>query len=745
MNNQKKQEFHEKLSTLLALLDKGQFYCEKNNLSLKSYLGIEKHASWKALGTAIQCHLADYSPELLIEPESLGKGAFIKAVLKLIKELNEEGDPFHIMGGEIDASTYHLDIGVLNDKLNALTPQTPLGKKFLELLQKNSLKCTDVGLVKKVVDAILNKFNDRSYLVKHYDKYKAIYGLKENMINEENLLESVEIYASSLKADVAIFQENLHNCVATAINDLRYKPNRDREKKEEEKEEEQRYKFKTAYANWRASQSEICSGIISHDTKTDSICSMSKAAFFSALIEASKNWEQSQPQLANELRVKIMASLDKESQVKDFVSAMSHGLLSISTSEELIYQNWKKSQIMPSFDDLKTAIITSVDGTSPYNFIGEYVEWAASVSAAVDCLNLSPNQQFVMDKLLDEFKGLFSNKELSFFYGTFEQKMQQLSTEFPALSEVSQVWQATLYEVAVKSNAIKSHYDNLSFSEKQGIEQLSGTLTTIANIETVKKHFIACKRPVVTTKVLLAKGEPVNLTIKLKDGTVLMNTIHTKMEAVNKLVFVAPTGVSLSAANKNGYQFSTKDFFVQSPVFHDKEGVTCYFEFKITYSKNKGSVTSGTERGNEYSMETGSEKSKTDVDIDVTNNTWGVEGEIVPGWLTKPVSLLLGGQLSGSYSHEDGQEVGTEETEGTFSTIGYLRSNTSISQTTKNKGVHTGFMLVKGHVYAHNQNEEVIHVDVFVDENNGITSPASREPLSVEVETTENEVMRWKR
>lgn len=708
-------------------------YCKDNNIDLKDFLTAEEYQQYQADVVLMKKYISTIKTGALTtkqeaentkgDPDNISKGEFLKAASEVLKELIEAKDPFNILDSKlINSSTYTIDTEKLKTSFKKLNPKTPLGIKFLEFLNKNIETCNTVDKTVQVLSTILNKLNDKSYLLKHYKTNQETY----NQTSSNEGLNLAEIFASDLRGDFGNLQHSIKTCVANAINDPSFSLN----KETKEKEELERKEFQKAFANWKAKQDEICSSIISHDTKTDSVCSMSKAAFFTALVEVSNDWQKTQPLLAKELRVNIMAEIKEDAQVKDFVNAMSKALLSINTPEDYIYANWQKSQIMPSFSALKTAIITSTDGTSPYNFIGEYVEWAAGVSGALDSLKLPRNQQFETDKLLSEFKTLFSKKELSFFYPTFENRLKKLGDKFPALSEVNQAWQTTLYEVAIKGDSVKLHYDALSYSEKQSmnINNISDTLYTIASPETIQAAFINCKKTPVRSQKL-AKGENLNLTIELENGTILNHTIETKIVKIDGRACAIPTNISLATSNKGGYTFEQKNFYAKDPTDLEGKGFDTDFEFEILFSKNKGTIMKGTESASEFSIEGGGEKSKTDVDIRTANHT--LSGEV------------SGKVITGGYSYENGSEKGTEETTATFNSIGYAQSSSDTKEKTLDKGVETGFILVKAYIHSYDYNVEgtfMVNVEIQV---NGITSPDFKGQVPKTTTTTQKQLLHW--
>jgi len=736
MKNAQDQELHQAVQSNIQKIKAIQKHCKENNIDLKTVLSEKELKQFladinylKIIAPEIKNNLLEINvPSIEGDPNNIGKGEFVKVASLILKELIQAKDPFNILDANlINNGAYTINSVELAKKLSSLKPDTPLGIKFMEFFQNNISACTTVNKTKKVLDAIINKLNDKSYLLKHYvsnqDKY--------NQSNSSDELGLSEIFASSLRGDFGNLQHSIKTCVANAIDDPSFSLNKETKEKEElkkEKEELERKEFQKAFAAWKAKQDEICSSIISHDTKTDSVCSMSKAAFFTALVEVSNDWQKSQPLLAKELRINIMAEIKEDAQVKDFVNAMSKALLSINTPENYIYRNWQKSQVMPSFSALKTAIITSTDGTSPYNFIGEYVEWAAGVSGALDSLKLPLRQQFIMDKLLTEFDKLLSKKELNFFYPTFESKIKKIADKYPSLREVSEAWQTTLYEVAIKSDSVKLHYDALSHSEKQNINNISDTLNTIASLDTIKAAFIASKKPSVKSQKL-AKGENLNLTIELENGTILNHTIQTQIVKIDGRACAVPTDISLAASNKDGYTFQQKNFYAKDPTDLEGKGFDTDFEFEILFSKNKGTIMKGTESGSEFSAEGGGEKSKTDVDIDVTNNTWTAEGSVFV--------------VTGDYSHEDGHEVGTEETTSTFHSIGYAQSSSDTKEKTLDKGIETGFILVKAYIHSYDYDPSgtfMVNVEI---QTKGITSPNFKGQIPKKTTTTQKERLRW--
>ncbi|BDS11155.1 hypothetical protein [Aureispira anguillae] len=683
-------------------------------------------------------------------PEALGKGAFIRAALKLLKELSQAGDPFHILEGAVNNNAYTIDTEKLIINLSSIKPQTPLGNKFMELLQKNATKCITIDKVKKVLIAILKKLNDRAYLAKHYDAHKVTYLTKEEMTDE---LEGSEIFELDLKVDFTAFEKSIATCIATAINDPAYEPNIEkikgaaRERKEEEEALANKLNnFQQSYEAWVKEQKKICTTIISADTKTDSSILMPKTKFMAMLLKESKVWEQAQPELTQELLRHIVNKLSKEEMsIKEFVNAMSAAITEIQTPLPIIASNWFKRPKLPEYYSLKTAIIANNSGYGEYDLMEEYLVWFREVGAAVDSLKLGSNQQFIVAKIFEKTKKLFEGKqELDFFYTPFETKLKgtldKNSGSYCSLKQLSYAWTESLYDVIINSGQLRDSLHHLTDQEQGAkIEALSDTLLGVASVERIQRVFLACKRPMVKTEAL-AKGELLSSLGWFNDGTEFSLGLSTTVERVEGIPFINPVEASIAIGQngKLGYVFELSDFSMQSPIINGKEGVTVYFEYKIGYTKDRGSLTVGNEQGTEKGKEEDSYQEETIVNMNNWNTSTEGDVDIKSGGLLK-LLVDAGGQVSGSIG--GGQEWGTEKTSGSTVVLSSTKSLTSSESRTKEDGIETGFFWIEGNVYSFDLDNSGGTLNVQITQ---IASPKTRGLLTISVpQRPSTKTLRW--
>lgn len=722
-------------------------YCKENNIELNTLLSNEQKKQMKEGIAFLQTFVPIAKKAELAQPismdgeEAIPKGVFLRTVKARLDSLITSS------GMEVikeDLNKYSLDLSLFTQFMNKIPLKTPFAKELRERILSKSTNT--VESIFDAVNRVVGEYNNKNgkLLKEHYSN-------SEEGSNYKEFYKQEEVIISDLVSDLDKFTGLLDDCIMEAIDDPAYPPNKEKaaklaeelEKKKKELEDEID-EFKQVYADWIVEQEKICSGIISTDTKTDSIFNVSKKIFLAMLIKKSNAWSTAQPELTEELRSFIATAINKEdsSTVRSFVLAMSQSLNDIKTPKEVLFKNWKEAPDMPSFYGLKTAIIAITSGTSQYDLSGEYMEWAATVGGAMDSLNVSENQQFVTGKLLKEFKTLFNKPEVEFFYPVFEQKLQTIQKVYPTAKEVSRVWQTTLYDVIVKGEAMSDQFEIIEEGKKKNfITNLSKRLSTIAGKDTIKKVFEGCKRPALKKKPL-ANGVPLTLNLTLNDGTILTNTFSTKIIRINgKTVCVVPENVAVSASSgKWGYSFEKTNFFTQSPIEKDEETVLTYFQFKIEFSKGRGSVAKGTETSSEYGTEGGWEKSVNEVEMRNWNNSAHGETTVSSGKLAK---LFVDGEVTGGYAREWGGESGTETTNGTFGSLSYSSGSAKSTEVTTDKGNDTGFILIKGSVRTYDYDKTgTVKVDLDVQQKD-LSSPDPKGFAPVDLKMTTKKEIKW--
>lgn len=724
-------------------------YCKEHNIELNALLSSEQKKQMKEGITFLKTFVpkvkkAELAAQVSMDEEDvIPKGVFLKTVKARLDSLITSSGMELIRD---DLNRYSLDLSLFTQLINKIPLKTPFAKELREKILSKSTHT--VESIARAVNRVVGEYQNKNgkLLKEHYSS-------SEEGSNYKEFYKQEEVIIADLISDLDNLTGLLDDCIIESIDDPNYPPNKEKaaklakelEKKQKELEDEID-EFKQVYADWVVEQEKICSGIISTDTKTDSIFNVSKKIFLAMLIEKSNVWSKAQPELTEELRSFIAAAINKEdsSTIRNFVLAMSQSLNDIKTPKDVLFKNWKEAPDMPSFYGLKTAIIAITSGTSQYDLSGEYMEWAASVGGVLDSLKVSESQQFVTEKLLKGFQELFNKPEVEFFYPVFEQKLQAIQKAYPTTKEVSRVWQTTLYDVIVKGDAMNDQFELIEEGKKKAfITNLSKRLTTITGEDTIKKVFERCKRPVLKKKAL-ANGVPLALSLTLNDGTILTNTLSTKIIRINgKRVCVVPENVVLSASSGEwGYSFKESNFFAQSPIEKDEEMVVTYFQFKVEFSKGRGSIAKGTETSSEYGTEGGWEKSVNEVEMRNWNNSAHGETTVSSGKLAK---LFVDGEVTGGYAREWGGESGTETTNGTFGSLSYSRGSANSTEVTTDKGNDTGFILIKGSLLSYAYDEVgTVKVDLDVQKKD-LSSPNPKGFAPVNLQMTKKKEIKWEK
>lgn len=704
-------------------------YCKAKGIDLNTLLNQEQKVQMKSAMTFLKEWLPKAQATGSLDEETIPKGEFVRTALRLLKALDQSEAMKKLNG---DWAAFSIDKTILIEELNKISLKTPLGAEIRARLisQAGDNVSSIIAILKNIIG---------TYALKNGAMLKKHYSVK----NQKEYYRQKEVIITDLEFDLEVLTGQLDECVAAAINDPKFGPNiekqkeKEREQKEKEKEQKEKEKeiqakieeFKTAYGNWVTEQQKIVSEIINSNTKTDSVFNMSKTKFLAILANNTDAWFKDQPELAENLRTIIsgkIAQYGDSLTVKNCVDALNAAILDISTPKDVIYQHWLTSRRFPSFYPLKTAIITSTDGSNIYDFRGHYLSWGAKLAQVPSELNLSNQQQFIPQKLLEGFQQLFQEAAVAFFYPELEQNLKQLNKAYPSMEEVSLIWEQSLYQVS-NGDAVQSYYQQLlEAQDSNAIANIGGILDTLIGSAQVVRVFEKAKRPSIKTKPL-AKGEAVELQILLADQTILTTTFSTEIVRLDSLVGAIPTSASLAVSSgSEGYEFELIDFSTQSPI-NNSEGILSYFTYKIPFKKGKGSTTSGTSSSSSYGGETGWEQSINEVEMKNWNNQVRLEG---------------GNKIvEGGYTRQWGGESGTETTKGTFGSINLGKSSGSSETKTKELGTDSSYLVVSGSLYAFEYDKGgTLKVSIEIQT---ITSPNFRGNAVKGIKPTKDKVIRW--
>ena len=648
-------------------------------------------------------------------PDFIPKGTFIKFVQEWVAD-------FKIELAGIKDDDVAIDKKQIENYLKAKirNPKFPVSltlwdeiEKELSKLGVNETPKSITAAVSKGLDSFSNKMETDFPLTAEYKNNRAKYkAIKKQDLEDE------------------IIQVNaLSNTLLPIMSKAREKQEDAREKQEEAKEDarEEVFEFKKAYQAWVLDQKKKCTEIISVDKNLALTNLMDKSKMLAILVKESNVWAARQPELAKDLLECISRHLRKDKLlVKELVMAMSEAVTEVKTPRTTIASNWFESPEFPEYNSLERGIIAHNMGLGEYDLMKEYLEWFGTVGAAADSLTVKTSQQFIITKLVEGIKKEFKSKELEFFCTPFEEKLNKfkskLNPKYCSLNELSYAWSESIYDVIMNSNTLNDSLGHLlKLGDETAIDSISNLLISNAGLSVIQRIFMDAKRPPVKAKAL-ANGENLGGNISFSDGTILDNTLTTKIVKVNGIPCVVPRGVSpnILTNSKKGFEFEITDFAAQSPILNGKEGVSTYFEYKIRFKRSRVAYLPRTESFNKI------EKSLREIAL---NHIGG--GMTVGGSRSATVGIGVEEEtVEGhtDYSIRDEYEGSTEKSIGSSLVLSSLKEEITSTYNTINNSKEEGFFLVKGLLYTHQIDEKGGTVEVVLSRS---VNPATRNGLTL--------------
>jgi len=657
------------------------------------------------------------------------KGEFIKTVVAAIDVV--KGDIRKHGSNEGKVNKANVIAYIEKKKFN-----TPLGKEVLQksLIGKlNALETEDVTIEKigANINAILNALrDDKKRLRKHYKAFKSAYKY-ENETEED----TAEIYVGTVKDDlnhlVAIIDHaiTLHQQAKDAADEA------------EKEAERKRKEFDKAYEKWDKVQTDNCIKIITLESQkvgnkdnkeVEHELKLPKAKFVIILAKVSTNWSKNQPEMTKQLTQGIIKELNGDTlSVQQIAESMSYALSSLDINKNIVFERWKATKSFPDFAELSNPLIHNSDSTGKVSNIDiqvEYVEWFKTIGGAIDSVVASKNQQYILTKVLANFKKLLASKVVSFFYQPFEKKLKKLDKTYVVLSEVSQVWKRVISEEILdnKNNLqeILVKHDS-SLLEPKMLNGLNGYLKGLVSQDSVKQALEGTKRPAVQAPKL-ANGELVPTYLLLDDGTVLTVSFPSEVKELDKRQpFINPLKPSLTIAKQGtgGYTFEIEDFSTQSPIQNGTKGVTVYLEYKLIVKKDEGTVTQGSSQGTTTGTEVGSSETKTDIDIQELSSTGGLAEFL-------------------EYTVTTGNTWGTEESVTESLLLSSSQSETTSVSMTKDQVDKAGYFHIKGDLYTFDIDKEGGTVQVKATQE--VAKAIEGVDVKLGVYPSKGQTMRWK-
>lgn len=420
-------------------------------------------------------------------------------------------------------------------------------------------------------------------------------------------------------------------------------------------------------------------------------------------------------ELINKILSKVNEVATDSISVKVIAEAMTDALINIETPLFKIFTEWERHKIFPNFYDLQTYVTTSVEEDFKQKLYEKYLGWFQKTGSALDQLQHDkkiPNYQlFKIKELLSNLKTIFKEDFNDFFYPVLVQNIKATGIHNSSFEKLNQAWKTSLLDVVVLSKNIDKFYSKLPIEDtvllEQKIENIGKLLAAISSSDTVKMAFLnALYTPPALPQI--AKGDTLSFDIVLNDGTILTNTIFTRILLDEKLkkYFAEPSSVSSTpSSGKKGFSFNEVKDFSPMDVYGEGGVYSCYFEYKIPFTKDKGSATTGAESNSQLSFETVMGQSETKVDL--YNFNFETTGEL---------SGKLGGTgVSTSRTIGAGKEWGTEKTTSFELALGRSYGKSSSKSETKELGENSGYLLIRMSLITSDQNAETLTVTLAPD------------------------------
>ncbi|MFK7797121.1 MAG: hypothetical protein AB8E82_06680 [Aureispira sp.] len=733
-----RQEIEEQLS---LTKDELEAFLKKNNLTAAAVFNTEQLAAieqaYQILG-------------ITAAPQDIGKKTFIDYVQDWVQDfisiLDEERRT------DIKISVEDI-ITSLREKIKK--PDFPISKVLWKNIKTEIQKLESPTTAEGLRGALLNGFNafnsdmaSKFMLTKHYQKNKATYQkIKTKELNQQTMIANdFETWLTGILGVASKKQRELEK----EQRELE-KEQRELEKEQRELEKEQLEKedaFKLAYAQWLGEQRTKISGIISADKGTDSINTMSKAKFMALLVDQSQVWGKLQPELGMEIRAKILRGIQGDSlEIKDYVNALNTAFTNIETPKDIIAKHWHDKKEFVDITGLITGLTANNDGTSKYDILEEYIQWFGQVGNAVESMKLSPNRQFIATKLVEGFGTLLTTPEFRFFVPKLEENIKAYGKGFLSLAETSQLWKNSVVHFIKNPDALLT-IPSINKMPSESMDKLDSLLIGQVGVDSLHKMLQKALRPLPKPDAL-AKGEAMELVLKLSDGTMLVSKILTTIAKENKVPHAIPSSVELNVSKgSSAYDFEAKPLLNQSAVVRSDNQVTVDFEYTIAFSKDRGTSQLGgssdierakaisVEESTEHSRTEGKEKTKTE------GSSYGLEGS--GSFDIGLFSLELGGHRD--WTEETSETTIKSKTQTNGTTVGVSEQVETMEgknwSATVNHGNDTGFIKIKCYLTSAEIGTETMVLSI---EGLEITSPDLKEFGMLQPIPTTNKTVRWKK
>ena len=603
---------------------------------------------------------------------------------------------------------------------------TDLKADFLKVLNKSGAKT--LGELADLLIEMLGTYN-KDHIAKYYGKeYKG------KAITPEII--------KGMFPDAAKLKKAIESGIDKT--DPKHPDAKAAEEAKKEKLEANISEFNRQYAAWLKESKEVPAKIISQISGTEANSQLKKQKIIRVFLNVADGWKNHQPDLSIEIIDKILSKVKAVERdtiaVKVIADAMRDALLNIETPKLNIFKEWDKHKIFPNFYDLQSCVTTSTEDDYSQKLLDFYMEWFQKNGSVLDRLQLErkfpSTQLFKINDLLSNLKSIFNEDHNSFFYPVLEKNIKETGVINSSLEKLNQAWKASLMNVIVTSNNIDNYYKKLPKEDttvlKQKILNVETLMETMAGSDTIKIAFLNALyiAPVLPQ---IASGETLSFDIVLNDGTILRNTVFTKIVR-DKSYYAEAISVSVTpTSGKRGFSFQEVKDFTTTDAITSGDTVSCYFEYKIPFTKDKGSQSKAVENSRVLSYETVIGNSETDVNMSNFNleKSLGLGGKLGPIDVEN-TTTIGGGKLWG-------KEI-TKYTE-----LAFGRSYEQSESNAKNieLGENSGFFHIKLSLMTTGQDEETIEV-ILSAEPDWISSPDSK-GFSTKKPDDVKKVMRWKK
>jgi hypothetical protein len=580
------------------------------------------------------------------------------------------------------------------------------------------------------IAAVLDNYMDEKFLKKKYPGHRneSEKEISDGIIEPEKLL---EILDSAINPDGYLTEKE-------------EEVKRKEDKAKKEKLEANISEFNRQYAAWLKESKEVPAKIISQISGTEANSQLKKQKIIRVFLNVADGWKNHQPDLSIEIIDKILSKVKAVERdtiaVKVIADAMRDALLNIETPMLNIFKEWDKHKIFPSFYDLQSCVTTSTEDDYSQKLLDFYMEWFQKNGSILDRLQLErkfpSTQLFKINDLLSNLKYIFKEDYNSFFYPVLEKNIKETGVINSSLEKLNQAWKASLMNVIVTSNNIDNYYKKLPKEDttvlKQKILNVETLMETMAGSDTIKIAFLNALyiAPVLPQ---IASGETLSFNIVLNDGTILRNTVFTKIVR-DKSYYAEAISVSVTpTSGKRGFSFQEVKDFTTIDAITSGDTVSYYFEYKIPFTKDKGSQSKAVENSRVLSFETVIGNSETDVNMSNFNieKSFGLGGKLGP--IDVENTTIIGG----------GKQWGKEKTNSFELAFGRSYGQSESNARNTELGENSGFFHIKLSLMTAGQDEETIEV-ILSAEPDWISSPDSK-GFSTKKPDDVKKVMRWKK